>query len=140
MCLFLEDRWGWPSQAINLMVELHIAEATQAFSSKTTKILRSHELAQSKTVRIEPKTKFQLIMKMNTTSGGAKVESAESRMGRFTTGLIIAVFGQHILLYPDPAFSSVNSISVTQLKFCFLHEVSLAVLTQCSPFRIPTAL
>lgn len=128
------------SQVTNLMAELCIAEATQAFSSKTTKMLRPQELAQSKTVRIEPKTKFHLRMKMNTKSGRAKVESAQSRMGRFPTQLIIALFGQYILLSPDPPFSSVSGISVTQLKFCFLHEVSLAVLTKCSPFRISTAL
>lgn len=72
MCLFLGESWGWPSQAINLMVELCIVEATQAFSSKTTKMLRPQELAQSKTVRIEPKTKFQWRVKMNTKSGEAK--------------------------------------------------------------------
>ena len=82
VCLCFGDSWGWPSQRTSLMVELCIAGARQKFSSKTPKTLRPQELAQSKTARIQPKTKFQLRMKMNTKSEGTKVgdQSGEYRV------------------------------------------------------------
>lgn len=60
ICLFLGDSWGWSSQAINLMVELCIAEATQAFSSKTTKMLRPTVVGSVKNSKNRAKDKISV--------------------------------------------------------------------------------